>query len=207
MMTNRVGDVGLLLAIGWAVSQGHWQLSLTDFSGPLALSLLLAAVTKSAQFPFSTWLPLAMAAPTPVSALVHSSTLVTAGVYLLIRTYTGITVETSIPPLLLRLGIITMLAAGGAALVETDLKKVVALSTLSQLGLIFCALGLHSPVLAFYHLITHAMFKALLFLCVGTFIFYHGHRQDIRRIGQLAQTLPLRQRAARLAHLALAGFP
>ena len=167
----------------------------------------LAGLTKRAQFPFSAWLPAAMAAPTPVSALVHSSTLVTAGVYLLIRLYGRIEVIRWGPPTLLLVGVVTMLMAGLRAMSETDAKKVVALSTLSQLGVMFCALGLHRPQLAFFHLLTHAMFKALLFICVGTYIFYHGHDQDLRRMGNLANHLPVTQTAARIANLALAGFP
>jgi len=112
-----------------------------------------------------------------------------------------------VAPIILILGTITIISAGIAAIVETDLKKIVALSTLSQLGLMFIALGLHNPLLTLFHLLTHAIFKALLFICVGTFIHSHGHRQDIRDMGHLSQIAPFAQTAARLAHLALAGFP
>lgn len=164
-------------------------------------------MTKSAQFPFSAWLPAAMAAPTPVSALVHSSTLVTAGVYLGVRTYERALGQRWVREAWLFVGRVTILIAGISALVETDVKKVVALSTLRQLGLMFVALGLREPGLAVFHLLTHAIFKALLFLCVGRFIHFHGHSQDVGGMGRLVRVLPLSQRAARVAHIALGGFP
>lgn len=206
-LTNRLGDIGLIFAIGIAASTGNWSITSGIWSFPLALTIILAALTKSAQFPFSRWLPLAIAAPTPVSALVHSSTLVTAGVYLLLRSTPAVSDPALITPFLLWAGTITMLIAGCAALVETDIKKIVALSTLSQLGVIFCALGLNSPHLALFHLLTHAIFKALLFLCVGTYLHYHHHQQDYRTIGNLINHLPVTQSAATLAQLALIGTP
>lgn len=142
--------------------------------------IVVAASTKRAQVPFSAWLPLAMAAPTPVSALVHSSTLVTAGVYILIRLNLR-------NPLLLKiilfLGVTTILVAGASGMMENDLKKVIALSTLSQLGVIICRLGTGHPQLAFFHLLTHAYFKAITFLSVGGILHISGRNQDLRKIG------------------------
>ena len=205
LLTNRVGDVALLIVVVLR-GVGHWQIRRLELRGVVAVLLVFGAITKRAQFPFSGWLPQAIAAPTPVSALVHSSTLVTAGVYLLIRFF----------PLLegrmvsyrcLFLGSVTMLLAGVSACVEYDLKKVVAYSTLRQLGVMFVALGLNRPILAFFHLLTHAIFKALLFLCVGVCIHFHRHMQDIRAMGNLSQRLPVTQRMILVANLALCGTP
>merc|ERR1719290_882011 len=157
-LINRVGDVLLFAAGGIILSS-----SSTFFQLPSCL-LVLASFTKSAQVPFSSWLPAAILAPTPVSALVHSSTLVTAGVYLLLRFFP------SSSTLLIHVGIFTTLIAGLAAALECDTKKIVALSTLSQLGLIITSLGLGARSLCFAHLNTHASFKALLFLAIGTYI-------------------------------------
>lgn len=148
-----------------------------------------------------------MAAPTPVSALVHSSTLVTAGVYLLIRLSPTLQQIRWFIPTLLIIRTLTMLIAALTAILETDIKKIVAYSTLSQLGVIIAALGLGSPHLALFHLLTHAMFKALLFICVGTFIHYHEHSQDLRTIGNLNAHLPLTQAATTISNLALIGTP
>jgi len=150
---------------------------------------------------------MAMAAPTPVSALVHSSTLVTAGVFLLIRFHPVITTSNTAHNSLLLTGCITMLLAGTSAFAEFDFKKIVAFSTLSQLGVIIFALGLGMPGLAFFHLLTHAMFKALLFLCVGTRIHIHSHIQDLRVIGDLPQPAPIIQAGMLIANLALCGIP
>jgi len=176
------------------------------FSGAVVL-LIIGAITKSAQFPFCRWLPQAIAAPTPVSALVHSSTLVTAGVYLLIRFYSVFSDSLFALRGLLFLGGLTMLLAGLGACNEFDLKKVVAYSTLSQLGVMFVALGLGAPILAFFHLLTHAMFKAVLFLCVGICIHHHDHMQDIRFMGNLVRRLPVTQTVMLVANLALCGMP
>lgn len=148
-----------------------------------------------------------MAAPTPVSALVHSSTLVTAGVFLLIRYYPVLSQSPFCLPALLITGRVTILLAGISASVESDFKKIVAFSTLSQLGVIIFRLGLGMPILAFFHLLTHAIFKALLFLCVGTVIHFHGHMQDLRVMGNLVQRLPVIQVGIVVANLALCGIP
>jgi len=121
-----------------------------------------------------------MAAPTPVSALVHSSTLVTAGVFLLIRFYPFLHLCHYFNKILLFTAVITIFIAGIRAATECDIKKIIALSTLSQLGIIMCSLGLDAPIIALFHIITHALFKALLFICAGQFIADHAHGQDLR---------------------------
>lgn len=206
-LTNRIGDIGLITGIALCATTTHLNIPLLIPSTPLLLATLLAAMTKSAQFPFSPWLPMAIAAPTPVSALVHSSTLVTAGVYLLIRLRPTLEQVPLFHPALLIISTLTILIAALTAILETDIKKIVAYSTLSQLGVIIIALALNSPQLALFHLLTHAIFKALLFICVGTFIHYHQHRQDLRTIGNLNTHLPLTQAATTIANLALIGTP
>jgi len=168
--------------------------------------VVLAGMTKSAQIPFSAWLPAAMAAPTPVSALVHSSTLVTAGVYLLIR-FSAALEGTFVQRVLLILASLTMFIAGLGANFETDLKKIIALSTLSQLGVIMRILAMGWPELAFFHLLAHALFKALLFICAGRIIHSAGDYQDIRVMGGLVRFIPLRVIRINLANLALCGTP
>nr|YP_054525.1 NADH dehydrogenase subunit 5 [Triops longicaudatus]AAT69274.1 NADH dehydrogenase subunit 5 [Triops longicaudatus] len=213
-LSNRIGDVCFLLSIAWWMSLGDFsflpfiQWNLFDNSSYLVLStiLILAAMTKSAQIPFSAWLPAAMAAPTPVSALVHSSTLVTAGVYLLIRFFPLI-FNSKMLEILMYLSTLTMFMAGLAALYEYDLKKIIALSTLSQLGVMMFSLSLGFPVLAFFHLLMHALFKALLFLCAGVFIHQVGGTQDIRVMGGLSFSFPLTGAYFNMANLALCGMP
>lgn len=148
-----------------------------------------------------------MAAPTPVSALVHSSTLVTAGVYLLIRFYPVIRGFKALLDGLLILSSLTIVLAGLAAFSEMDFKKIIAYSTLRQLGVILVALGLGRPLLSFFHLLSHAIFKALIFVCAGTFIFYHQHGQDLRVMGGLTSFLPVTQLGLVRSNLALCGFP
>lgn len=167
--------------------------------------VILASITKRAQIPFSAWLPAAMAAPTPVSALVHSSTLVTAGVYLLIRF--SFLIEERVRSVLFLVARMTSLMAGFNACIESDLKKIIALSTLSQLGFIIIILALGFSTLAFYHLLTHAVFKALLFICGGKIIHEVGNRQDCRLIGGLREALPFTRVALNLSRLSLCGFP
>lgn len=175
--------------------------------GLAALTLIiLARITKRAQIPFSAWLPAAMAAPTPVSALVHSSTLVTAGVYLIIRFNVYIT-EGNMSKMLLILGLITTLMAGASALFELDIKKVIALSTLRQLGVIFFRLGLRYPFLAFFHLISHAYFKAMLFIAAGTIIHRLKDYQDFRKMGRSLHPSILLSSIMLVANLRLCGFP
>lgn len=167
---------------------------------------MLAAITKRAQIPFSAWLPAAMAAPTPVSALVHSSTLVTAGVYLLIR-FINLLENSFILKILLLLGGLTIFIAGLGANFEYDLKKIIALSTLSQLGLIMRILSISFISLAFFHLLSHALFKALLFICAGAVIHSEKNFQDIRYMGALISQMPYTIATLNIANLALCGMP
>ncbi len=171
------------------------------------IAITIAAITKRAQIPFSRWLPAAMAAPTPVSALVHSSTLVTAGVFLLIRFYPFLHTVKLFNTILLLFAVSTILIAGLRATTECDIKKIIALSTLSQLGIIITSLGLNMPQLAYFHMLTHALFKALLFVCAGRFINSHLHSQDLRWMGNLTTQMPVATSCITLANLALCGFP
>nr|UGW52257.1 NADH dehydrogenase subunit 5 [Gonodactylellus sp. SIO BIC C12514] len=212
-LSNRVGDVAILLAISLMSVYGGWNFIfyLNTICNDPTLSMLcflvmLAAMTKSAQIPFSAWLPAAMAAPTPVSALVHSSTLVTAGVYLLVRFEPAMHGSACSQGLLL-LGGTTMFMAGLGANFEYDLKKIIALSTLSQLGVMMSILGFGLPDLAFFHLLSHALFKALLFMCAGVVIHSAKDYQDIRMMGGLSKFMPLTTFYMNLANLALCGMP
>nr|YP_010249782.1 NADH dehydrogenase subunit 5 [Rheocricotopus villiculus]QTT60913.1 NADH dehydrogenase subunit 5 [Rheocricotopus villiculus] len=212
-LSNRIGDVLLLLAIAWMLNYGSWNFIfyleiMKNDKIMLLISILviLAAMTKSAQIPFSSWLPAAMAAPTPVSALVHSSTLVTAGVYLLIR-FNILFTDTFMGKFLLLIGGLTMFMAGVAANFEFDLKKIIALSTLSQLGLMMSILAMGFPKLAFFHLLTHALFKALLFMCAGAVIHNMKNSQDIRDMGVLTNFMPFTTSCLNVANLALCGMP
>nr|BBM67997.1 NADH dehydrogenase subunit 5 [Penaeus semisulcatus] len=212
-LSNRVGDVAILLAISLFFSCGGWNflfyvdnMPSGNMNGILCGLVVLAAMTKSAQIPFSAWLPAAMAAPTPVSALVHSSTLVTAGVYLLIRfspALEGLLCQS----VLLLLSSLTMFMAGLGANFEYDLKKIIALSTLSQLGVMMSILSLGYADLAFFHLLAHALFKALLFMCAGAVIHSVKDYQDIRMMGGLVYHMPLTGMCMNLANLALCGTP
>lgn len=193
-LTNRVGDCLLLFWLGLGLVSGH---SLS--CGALVL-LVLASFTKSAQVPFSAWLPSAMVAPTPVSALVHSSTLVTAGVYLLYR-------FVALPSIyILGVGGLTIIFAGISACLCTDLKKIIAFSTLSQLGIIVVSLGIGERSLCFGHLITHAFFKALLFIVVGTVIHTSYSGQERRCSGFIVSGSPILIVCAATSLLSMVGF-
>ncbi|YP_245504.1 NADH dehydrogenase subunit 5 (mitochondrion) [Haematobia irritans irritans] len=212
-LSNRIGDVALLLAIAWMLNYGSWNyifyLEVMNSNMEMMIVgglVMLAAMTKSAQIPFSSWLPAAMAAPTPVSALVHSSTLVTAGVYLLIR-FNILLANSWLGNLLLLLSGLTMFMAGLGANYEFDLKKIIALSTLSQLGLMMSILSMGFYKLAFFHLLTHALFKALLFMCAGAIIHNMNNTQDIRLMGSLSLMMPLTSSCFNVANLALCGMP
>nr|YP_009939842.1 NADH dehydrogenase subunit 5 [Ectophasia rotundiventris]QNV49157.1 NADH dehydrogenase subunit 5 [Ectophasia rotundiventris] len=212
-LSNRIGDVALLLAIAWMLNYGSWnfifylEFMKSDFEMMVVgLLVMLAAMTKSAQIPFSSWLPAAMAAPTPVSALVHSSTLVTAGVYLLIR-FNILLSHSWMGNLLLLLSGLTMFMSGLGANYEFDLKKIIALSTLSQLGLMMSILSMGFYKLSFFHLLTHALFKALLFMCAGSIIHNMNNTQDIRLMGSLSLMMPLTSSCFNVANLALCGMP
>ena len=212
-LSNRIGDVALLLAIAWILNYGSWNyiFYLDIIKNNIEIIIIgglviLAAITKSAQIPFSSWLPAAIAAPTPVSALVHSSTLVTAGVYLLIR-FNDVLINWWIAQFLLLVSGLTIFIAGLGANFEFDLKKIIALSTLRQLGLIISILSIGFYKLAFFHLLTHALFKALLFICAGSIIHNIKNSQDIRIIGSLRIRIPLTCSCFNVANLALCGIP
>ena len=210
-LTNRLGDVGLLVSISLIVYLGSWtylyiNINNRTYSQILVYLIIISACTKSAQIPFSAWLPAAMAAPTPVSALVHSSTLVTAGVYLLIR-INLIIIEINISKFLRILGMLTIIIAGITAIVEIDIKKVIALSTLRQLGIIIIILGMGNPVLSFFHLISHAFFKAILFICAGLTIHRIKDYQDIRKMGFNYININLSVSIIIIANIRLCGLP
>ncbi|YP_001650756.1 NADH dehydrogenase subunit 5 (mitochondrion) [Manduca sexta] len=212
-LSNRIGDVLILMVISWMLNYGSWNyiFYLNFMKNDLIMSfisimIIMAAMTKSAQIPFSSWLPAAMAAPTPVSALVHSSTLVTAGVYLLIR-FNMLILNTFFIKILLLLSMMTMFMAGVSANYEFDLKKIIALSTLSQLGLMMSILSMGFPDLAFFHLLSHAMFKALLFMCAGVIIHMMNDIQDIRYMGGISLYLPMTSLCLNISNMALCGIP
>nr|YP_010586453.1 NADH dehydrogenase subunit 5 [Paduniella communis]UZZ44254.1 NADH dehydrogenase subunit 5 [Paduniella communis] len=213
VLMNRVGDALILLSISWMINYGSWSMFMLDEfmffdleMKMISLLLFLGAITKSAQIPFSIWLPAAMAAPTPVSALVHSSTLVTAGVYLLIR-FMNVLENTFILKLLFVLSLLTMFMAGVCANYEFDLKKIIALSTLSQLGLMLSVLSMNLKLLCFFHLMTHAMFKSMLFMCAGIMIHMMNNNQDIRLMGNLIQLSPILCLMFNIGNLSLCGLP
>lgn len=209
-LINRVGDVIILLSIAIMLNYGHWSITALWIDPSLQLIsilIIIAGITKSAQIPFSSWLPAAIAAPTPVRALVHSSTLVTAGVFLIFRFHYSLSQIPSFNKTLLIIAAITIFIAGTAAIAECDIKKIIALSTLSQLGVIITRLGLNLTSLAFFHLITHALFKALLFLTAGSIIHFHHHSQDLRFIGNLTMSSPLTLSSLLIANIALCGRP
>nr|YP_010041763.1 NADH dehydrogenase subunit 5 [Ceriagrion fallax]QPB15086.1 NADH dehydrogenase subunit 5 [Ceriagrion fallax] len=213
VLSNRLGDVAFLISIAWMLNFGSWNyifyIDLFDYlleAKVITFLMIFAAMTKSAQIPFSSWLPAAMAAPTPVSALVHSSTLVTAGVYLMIR-FNSLIINTGYCNYLLFIGGMTMFMSGLGANFEFDLKKIIALSTLSQLGLMMSILSMGFYNLAFFHLLTHALFKALLFMCAGVMIHNLNDCQDIRFMGGLIYYLPLTTSCFCVSNLALCGMP
>nr|YP_009567878.1 NADH dehydrogenase subunit 5 [Sitona obsoletus]QBF03827.1 NADH dehydrogenase subunit 5 [Sitona obsoletus] len=211
-LSNRVGDAALLIAIALMMNFESWNFIFyldffknDDMMKIIMFFVILAAMTKSAQIPFSSWLPAAMAAPTPVSSLVHSSTLVTAGVYLLIRFSSAF--SPMFMDFLLFISLFTMFMAGLGANFEFDLKKIIALSTLSQLGLMISILSLGNSDLAFFHLLTHALFKALLFMCAGMIIHSLNNCQDIRFMGGLSLYMPITCTLFNICNLSLCGLP
>lgn len=210
-MTNRLGDIGLILSI--IISLRGSTPMYYDYGlrgrriNLLFVFLLLAAITKRAQLPFSAWLPAAIAAPTPISALVHSSTLVTAGVYLIIRFRSILEKNSPIREGLFTISVLTMFFSGLRACFEFDLKKIIAFSTLSQLGVMIMVLSLGYADLAFFHLLVHALFKALLFLSAGAVIHRSFNNQDIRRYVNLDEKSVFLTGVIRICSLSLIGFP
>ena len=216
---NRIGDLGFLLGVFWLLArlgtvsydevftaQSLAKLSNTDITG-ITLLLFVGATGKSAQIPLFTWLPDAMAGPTPVSALIHAATMVTAGVYMIARSNAIYSLAPVTQNIIAITGLLTALVAAAIAIKQNDIKKVLAYSTVSQLGFMFIALGTGHYVAALFHVITHAFFKALLFLGSGSVIHAMGGEQDIRNMGGLHKHMKITSITFLIGCIAIAGIP
>ena len=214
---NRIGDLGFLLAVFWLMSKlgtadyhdvfaNVSKLSLTDITG-ITLLLFVGATGKSAQIPLYTWLPDAMAGPTPVSALIHAATMVTAGIYMIARSNILFTMAPVTQTVVAVIGLATAILAATIALKQNDIKKVLAYSTVSQLGYMFLGLGAGAYTGAVFHVMTHAFFKALLFLGAGSVIHAMGGEQDMRNMGGLKKYMSVTHITFLLGCLAIAGMP
>nr|QZR92091.1 NADH dehydrogenase subunit 5 [Uroleucon erigeronensis] len=212
VILNRLGDLFIIMSLIWMLNFGSWNFILIDYYSNLnylyfiGLMIMFASLTKSAQIPFSSWLPLAMAAPTPVSSLVHSSTLVTAGIYLMIR-FNEIFLNFYFLNYLMVISCLTMLMAGLNAIFEFDLKKIIAFSTLSQMSFMFMILCLGKIDMCFFYLLMHALFKSMMFLSSGILIFNMNNNQDIRKMGGLIDHLPFCGLVFMFTLMSLCGFP
>nr|AJD00129.1 NADH dehydrogenase subunit 5 [Physignathus cocincinus] len=209
---NRIGDIGLMLTMSiLATTHSTWTLEQVTAQQTkdtlIAIGLVLAATGKSAQFLMHMWLPTAMEGPTPVSALLHSSTMVIAGVYMLAQLHPILNISSQLLTTCLYLGTITSLFTASCALTQNDIKKIIAFSTSSQLGLMMTAIGINSPKLAIFHMMTHATFKAMLFLSAGSIIHCMQDEQDIRKMGNTMSTLPITTTCLTINSMALAGIP
>ncbi|MCE3295393.1 MAG: dehydrogenase subunit [Crocinitomicaceae bacterium] len=218
---NRVGDLGLLIGLFLLLAQfGTLEYSeladkiLVQKINPstwmmfgITLCLFIGAMGKSAQIPLFTWLPDAMAGPTPVSALIHAATMVTAGIFLVVRSNFLFELAPMTQDIMLYVGLATSLVSAFIAMRQNDIKKVLAYSTVSQLGFIFVSLGMGGYVAAMFHVTTHAFFKALLFLGSGSVIHAMHHEQDIRQMGGLRKYIPITHITFLIGTLAIAGFP
>lgn len=216
---NRIGDLGLLLGVfllylrfsTFEFNRIAFEALQIDPGDPLVrnatLLLFIGAIGKSAQLPLFTWLPDAMAGPTPVSALIHAATMVTAGIYLIIRSNVLFTLAPFTQEIIMIVGLVTAIFAATIGLKQNDIKKVLAYSTVSQLGYMFFALGLGAYTAAYFHLFTHAFFKALLFLGSGSVIHAMGGEQDIRKMGGLKKYMPITHLTFAIGTFAIAGIP
>jgi len=214
---NRIGDLGFLVAIFWMINQfGSVSFSDVFAKAPvtstgaltgITLLLFVGATGKSAQIPLYTWLPDAMAGPTPVSALIHAATMVTAGIYMVARSHLLYSLSPASQTVVAVIGLSTAIFAATIALKQNDIKKGLAYSTVSQLGYMFLGLGVGAYTGAVFHVMTHAFFKALLFLCAGSVIHAIHNEQDIRKMGGLRKFMPVTHICCLLACLAISGIP